>query len=85
MCLYLHLSFHLDSDLDKRESWPGAERLRFVLHLILDVLLHALLLIDVLLFLHVEENSGRHSDGDGILRLWLEERVNVILFIMFIQ
>ena len=45
------------SDLDKREGRTGAERLRFMLHLILDVLFHALLLVDLLLLLHVEEDS----------------------------
>lgn len=45
-----------------------------MLHLVLDVLLHALVLIDVLLLLHVEEDSRRHSDGNGILWLWLHER-----------
>lgn len=62
------------SDLDEGEGWSGGERLHLVLHLVLDVLLHALLLIDVLLLLHVEEDSGRHADGNGILRLWLHRR-----------
>lgn len=44
-----------------------------MLHLILDVLLHALLLIDLLLFLHVEEDSCRHADGDGVLRFGLND------------
>ena len=43
-----------------------------MLHLILDVLFHTLLLPDLLLLLHVEEDSCRHADGDGILRLGLE-------------
>lgn len=59
------------SDLDEGEGWSGGERLHFMLHLVLDVLLHALMLIDVLLLLHVEEDSGRHGDGNGILWLWL--------------
>lgn len=62
------------SDLDEGEGWSGGERLHFMLHLVLDVLLHALVLIDVLLLLHVEEDSGRHSDGNGILWLWLHKR-----------
>lgn len=45
-----------------------------MLHLVLDVLLHALMLVDVLLPLHVEEDPGRHGDGDGILRLRLHTR-----------
>lgn len=49
-----------------------------MLHLVLDVLLHALVLIDVLLLLHVEEDSGRHSDGNGILWLWLHERRKIM-------
>lgn len=44
-----------------------------MLHLVLDVLLHALVLVDVLLLLHVKEDSGRHGNGDGVLRLWLRE------------
>lgn len=59
------------SDLDEGEGWSRGERLHFMLHLVLDVLLHALMLIDVLLLLHVEEDSGRHGDGNGILRFWL--------------
>lgn len=43
-----------------------------MLHLVLDVLLHALMLVDVLLLLHVEEDSGRHGDGNGILWLGLQ-------------
>lgn len=54
-CVFLLL--HRISDLDEGEGWSGAKRLRFVLLLILDVLLRALLLIDLLLFLHVEEDS----------------------------
>ena len=66
------------SDLDKGEGRARAERLRFMFHLILDVLLHALLLVNLLLLLHVEEDSRRHSDSDGILRLRLEDqRLNV--------
>lgn len=60
-------------DLDEGEGRSRAERLRFMLHLILDVLLQALLLVDELLLLHVEEDACRHADGDGILRLGLEE------------
>lgn len=45
-----------NSDLNEGEGRPWAERLGFVLHLMLDVLLHTLLFIDVLLLLHVEED-----------------------------
>lgn len=64
---------HTASDLDEGEGRSGAERLRFMLHLVLDVLLHALVLVDVLLLLHVEQDPGRHGDGDGVLRLRLRE------------
>ena len=40
-------------------------------HLILDIFLHALLLKDLLFPLHVEEDSRRHGDGDGVLRFGL--------------
>lgn len=46
----------LNSDLDEGEGRPWAERLGFVLHLMLDVLLHTLAFVDVLLLLHVEED-----------------------------
>lgn len=59
------------SDLDEGEGWSGVERLHFVLHVVLDVLLQAPMLVDVLLLVHVEEDSGRHGDGNGILWLWL--------------
>lgn len=71
--LALKISFH-STDLDKGEGRSGAERLGFMRHLILDVLLHALLLEDLLLLIHVEEDSGRHSDGDRVLWLGLEGR-----------
>lgn len=45
-----------------------------MLHLMPDVVLHALLLIDLLLLLHVEEDPRRHRDGDGVLWLWLEDQ-----------
>lgn len=67
--MFLHAASHLDEG----EGRSGAEGLRFMLHLVLDVLLHALVLVDVLLLLHVEQDSGRHGDGDGVLRLWLRE------------
>lgn len=70
-CVFLLLNRF--SDLDEGEGWSGAKRLCFVLLLILDVLLRALLLVDLLLFLHVEEDPRRHSDGDGILWLWLRD------------
>lgn len=63
-----------NSDLDEGEGRPRAEGLRFVLHLVPDVLLHALLLVDLLLLLHVEEDPRRHRDGDGVLRLRLERQ-----------
>lgn len=71
VCVFLHLSLFIISDLDKGEGRSGTERLRFVLDLILDVLFHSLLLVDLLLLLHVEEDSWRHGDGDGILWLGL--------------
>lgn len=72
MCVFLHSFVVIISDLDKGECRSGAEWLCFMLHLIFDVVLHALLLINLLLLLHVEEDSGRHSDGDGIFWLWLK-------------
>lgn len=45
-----------------------------MLHLVLDVLLHALLLEYLLLLVHVEEDPGRHSDGDRVLWLGLQGR-----------
>lgn len=63
-----------NSDLNEGEGRPRAEGLRFVLHLVPDVLLHALLLVDLLLLLHVEEDPRRHRDGDGVLRLRLERQ-----------
>lgn len=49
-------TYSLNSDLDEGEGRPWAERLGFVRHLMLDVLLHTLAFIDVLLLLHVEED-----------------------------
>lgn len=56
-CVLLHLLLLTASHLDEGEGRSGAERLRFMLHLVLDVLFHSLLLVDLLLRLHVEEDS----------------------------
>ncbi len=55
--LFLHLFVFMISDLDKGEGRSGAEGLRFMLHLVLDVLLHALQLVDLLFLLHAEEDA----------------------------
>lgn len=61
------------SNLDKGEGRSRAKRLRFMLHLIFNVVFHALLLVDLLLPLHVEKDSSRHSNSDGALRFGLKE------------
>lgn len=61
-------------DLDKRESCSRQEGLLLMLQLILHIGLHTLLGVNLLLFFHAEQGSGGHSNGDGVLRLWLQEK-----------
>lgn len=67
----------LPAYLNEVESRPRLEGDVLVLLLVLHVLLHPLLLVDPTLLHQVEESSGRHGHGDGVLGLGLpsERRV----------